>query len=37
MIKYTSTTQLSISGFSMAFECNLNVDNRWVRLSKIVE
>ncbi len=37
MIKYTSTSQLSISEFSMPFECNLNPDNRWVRLSQIVE
>ena len=37
MIKYTPTTQLSISEFSMPFECNLNPDNRWVYLSKLVE
>lgn len=37
MIQYTSTAQLGISEFSMPFECNLSPDNRWVRLSKIVE
>jgi len=37
MIKYTPTSQLSISEFSMPFERNLNVDNRWVQLSKVVE
>lgn len=37
MIKYTPTAQLSISEFSMPFECNLNPKYRWVRLSQIVE
>lgn len=36
-IKQPSAAQLSISAFSMLFEYNLNPENHWVLLSRIVE
>jgi hypothetical protein len=36
MIKYTPSSQLSISEFKMPFECSLDPTNRWVKLSSLV-
>ena len=36
MIRYTPTTQLKIEEFKTPFELNLDPDNRWVRLSKLI-
>jgi hypothetical protein len=36
MIRYTSETQLLLSGFETPFETSLDNDNRWVKLAQII-
>jgi IS5 family transposase len=36
MIKYKSSHQLSLDGFSLPFGGKLNPDNRWVRWSEVI-
>lgn len=36
MIRYTSQNQLTLEGFSHPFDENLDPDNRWVKLAKVI-
>jgi len=36
MIRYTSETQLPLSGFETPFESTLDNNNRWVKLAHLI-